>query len=145
MVSDPAAKARLKRWLRVLAVATGAHERYDPGLDSWQTLASMPTARSAAAVAFFAGRIYVMGGEVPILHAVNEAYTVATNTWACLTPMIVPRHGIAAIPLADRILTPAGGTIQGLGPTNIVDSYVPPPVAVRPIRWSDLKASFGDR
>jgi len=49
------------------------------------------------------------------------------------------------VPLPDRILTPAGGTIQGLGPTNLVDSFIPPPVAVRPTSWSELKAGFRSR
>ena len=39
--------------------------------------------------------------------------------------MPLPRHGIAAVTLDDAILLPAGGTIQGLGPTVRVDRFVP--------------------
>ena len=50
--------------------------------------------------------------------AVHEVYDVATNAWSNAAAMAIPRHGIAAVTLDDRILTPGGGTIQGLQPTN---------------------------
>ncbi len=61
-----------------------------------------------------------------MLFDVHEVYDIANNTWSCLAPMAVPRHGIAAVTLDDRILTPAGGASQGGGnPTNAVDSFIP--------------------
>ena len=110
--------------------ATNANERYTPVGNSWQTMAPMPTARSAAGAAAFAGRIIVAGGEVPELFAVNEVYDTSTNTWTCRAPMPVPRHGIAAVALDDRVLFPAGGIVQGLEPTNHVDSFIEPGVGV---------------
>ena len=109
--------------------ASTANERYHPATDSWQSMAPLPTARSATATAAFGGRIFVMGGEVPVLQSVNEIYDPLTDSWSQGTPMPIPRHGIAAVALDDRILTPAGGVIQGLQPTNLVDSYVPEPFA----------------
>jgi hypothetical protein len=43
----------------------------------------------------------------------------------------LPRHGIAAIALDDRIFVPAGGTVQGLGPTAIADAFLPLPANAR--------------
>ncbi len=86
----------------------------------------MPTSRSATTAAALGDRIHVAGGEAPVLFAVHEVYDVAIDTWSCLEPMAIPRHGIAAVGLDDRILAPAGGIIQGLLPTSAVDSFIPP-------------------
>jgi len=88
----------------------------------------MPTARAASATAAFGVRIFVAGGETPMLFAVNDVYNVVSNSWTCQAPMTTARHGIAAVTLDDRILTPAGGTVQGLRPTNHVDSFIPQPL-----------------
>lgn len=108
--------------------ASNANERYDPVADQWESMTPMPTARSATATAVFGNRIYVAGGEVPTLFDVNEVYDIGTDTWTCAAAMAIPRHGLAAVTLDDRILTPGGGTIQGLDPTDAVDSFVPQPV-----------------
>ncbi len=105
--------------------ATSVMERYDPATDTWATLTPMPTARSAAATAALRGRIYVAGGEVPMLFAVHEVYDIATDTWSTAEPMPIPRHGVAAVTLDDRVFVPAGGIVQGIAPTNAVDSFVP--------------------
>jgi hypothetical protein len=110
---------------RGAAGSTAAHERYDPATDTWTTLAPLPTARSAAAAAALGGRIWVAGGEVPRLFAVNEVYDVASDRWCGDTPMAIPRHGIAAVALGDRILAPAGGVVQGLQATAATDEFVP--------------------
>ena len=101
------------------------NEAYDPVSDQWQTLAPMPTSRSAPAQATFDGKIYLAGGEIPQLFAIHEIYDVATDTWDVAPLMPIPRHGIAAVALDDRILVPAGGVIQGVNPTALVDSFVP--------------------
>lgn len=105
--------------------STNRNDRYDPATNTWQTMAPMPTARSATATTAFGNRIFVMGGEVPRLFDVNEVYDIATNTWSCQALMAIARHGIAAVAFDDRILTPAGGLVQGLLPTNAVDSFIP--------------------
>ena len=64
-------------------------------------------------MAAFSGRIYVAGGEVPILFDINEVYDPALDAWATLAPMSIPRHGVASVALDDRILVPAGGAVQG--------------------------------
>lgn len=103
------------------------NERYDTANNQWRTMAPMPTARSAMVVASFGRRIVVAGGEVPRLFEVNEVYDVVSDTWDCDLDMAIPRHGLAAVTLEDRILAPAGGLVQGLAPTALVDSFIPPP------------------
>lgn len=105
--------------------ATGANERYNPALNSWRTMAPMPTARSALFMETLGTKIYAAGGEIPQLFATHEIYDVATNTWTCAPSMAIPRHGIAAVSLDEVILAPGGGVIQGLDATNRMDSFVP--------------------
>ena len=67
--------------------------------DSWQLLASMPTARSNLGVAVVNGKIYAIGGTsgTKTVLGTNEAYDPKTNTWSTKTPMPTPRclFGIA--------------------------------------------------
>lgn len=107
------------------ARSTNVNERYDPATNTWQSMTPMPTARSAMATAAFGNRIFVAGGEIPILYDVNEVYDIATDTWSCQAPMPIPRHRLAAVTLDDRILMPAGGVAEFPNPTNAVDSFVP--------------------
>jgi hypothetical protein len=85
----------------------------------------LPTARSATATAVLDGRIYVAGGEVPMLFAIHEVFDAATSTWLEGPAMQVPRHGVAAVALDDRIFVAGGGTVQGLQPTAHADMFVP--------------------
>jgi hypothetical protein len=94
-------------------------------MNTWEARAAMPTRRSAMATGTLGGRIYVIGGEVPSLQAVNEVYDPVSNTWSTDTPIPVARHGFAAIPLSCGLLLPGGGTIQGLQPTTRVDLFEP--------------------
>ncbi len=65
-----------------------------------------------------------------LLRALRKNIGGATETWNAAHSMPIPRHGIAAVALDDRILLPAGGVVQGLVPTALVDSFVPTRVAV---------------
>lgn len=117
--------------------STAVNERYDPAANQWQTMAPMPTARSATATASLFGRLHVAGGEIPMLFDVHEVYDPQDDSWSTAPSMSLPRHGVAAVALDDRILAPAGGTVQGLAPTAQVDAFVPePPPSVPAIsRW----------
>jgi N-acetylneuraminic acid mutarotase len=103
-------------------------DRYDPDTNTWQPLASMPTARSGHAAAVLAGRIVVMGGEVNPANPPDqvftevEAYDPATNTWVSLDPMADPRHGIGAVTVGDLIYVPGGATRAGFGATDAADA-----------------------
>jgi N-acetylneuraminic acid mutarotase len=107
------------------------NERYHPATDDWQTMAPMPTARSAMGVATLGDRIVVAGGETPRLFAESEIYHIASNSWSCSQEMPIARHGLSAVALADRILFPAGGVVQGLRPTNEMDSFIPAALFLR--------------
>ena len=109
--------------------SSDANERYHPASNTWEVLEDLPTARSAMALAAIDGRIHAMGGEVPQLFDLHEIYDPGTDSWSLGPAMAVPRHGVPAVPLADRILVPGGGTVQGLDPTVHVDSFVPERVA----------------
>jgi len=94
-------------------------EEYDPATDQWgPQKARMPTARSGGGFATYNGRIYAAGGEVQtpqLLGAFRalEAYDPATNTWAILPPMPLPRHGVAAAFLGNRLHLVSGKITSG--------------------------------
>lgn len=113
--------------------SVAVNERYHPATDTWTTMAPMPTARSASAVAELGGKIYVMGGEIPGLYANNEVYDVATDSWTRQADMVIPRHGIAAVALEDRILVPGGGLVEDVAaPTTQCDVFVPDRLVASP-------------
>ena len=53
--------------------------------NTWEAVASMPTARAQLGVAVVNGKIYAIGGESndhgPILLNITEEYDPPTNTW----------------------------------------------------------------
>ena len=84
-------------------------EEYDPVADMWGPIkARMPTPRSAVAYATYKDRIYIAGGEFQderfmAAFWVVEAYHPATNSWAILPRMSVPRHGLAGAAIGNRV------------------------------------------
>ncbi|NIV33838.1 MAG: hypothetical protein GWN58_31645, partial [Anaerolineae bacterium] len=54
----------------------------------------------------------------------TEVYDPSTGTWFSLTPMPVPRHGIGAAAVGNRLIIPGGGTIAGLRETDFVDEFL---------------------
>ena len=99
---------------------TNVVEEYDPATDQWGLVkARMPTERSGGAWGVYNGRIYVAGGEHQDGHLMAafralEAYDPATNTWAELPMMPIPRHGLAGTVVGDRFYL-ASGDIQSAG------------------------------
>ena len=75
-------------------------EGYDPIINEWMTLASMPTARHYAASAVVDGNIYVKGGRLTgslVNVDVNEKYNPVLDEWTTdFQPMPSKRSGIAA-------------------------------------------------
>jgi N-acetylneuraminic acid mutarotase len=94
-------------------------EEYDPSTDQWgPQKARMPTARSGGGFATYKSRIYAAGGEVQTPQMLGafralEAYDPATNTWAILPPMPLPRHGVATAFLGNRLHLVSGKITSG--------------------------------
>jgi N-acetylneuraminic acid mutarotase len=88
----------------------------------YEERAPIPTPRGGVAGAVLGGRLFVFGGEgneanQPDRIFTNvEAYDPSTNTWQEYAEMLVPRHGLGAAALNDRIYLPGGATQRGFGP-----------------------------
>jgi hypothetical protein len=62
----------------------------------------------------------------PILgSAIVFSYDPSSDQWSQAAPMAIPRHGVAAVSLGDRMIVPGGGIVQGFGPTDAVDAFIP--------------------
>ena len=53
----------------------------------------------------------------------NEVYDPVADSWFELTPMAVPRHGIGAAVVGNRIIIPGGATISGFQHTDVADEF----------------------
>jgi len=110
-------------------------QRYDPVLDAWTTLTSMPTARAGATAAAVDDSIFVIGGRQstggpcsggPYLGTV-ERYDIDTDTWSTVAPLPNPRSDLAAVAHGGKIFVFGGctGTASAPSVTNEVDMYDP--------------------
>ena len=80
---------------------TGVNEVYDPATDTWETKASMPTARSSVQAYVVNGKIYLIGGAPNGI--LNEVYDPAANTWETKTPMPTEAGGYASAVVDNKI------------------------------------------
>ena len=102
------------------ATNTDAVEEYDPANDVWSVPKErMPTPRSGGGSGTDGRRIYAAGGEVTTralcgAYRAVEAYDPATNSWALLPSMPLPRHGVAGAVIGDRFYL-VSGMIQTAG------------------------------
>jgi N-acetylneuraminic acid mutarotase len=107
-------------------------ERFDG--DVWRSESALPGAGlNAPAAAFFAGKIYVIGGfdtttNVPVSRV--QVYDVRSKTWSAAAPLPKPRGGHAAVVLDDEIHVFGGGNSQ----STIADHTVYNPDANK---WRD--------
>jgi N-acetylneuraminic acid mutarotase len=103
-------------------------EEYDPATDQWgRLLAPMPTPRSAVAWGVHDGRIYVIGGEVRArdfwaAFSAVEAFEPKTNTWTRLPGLPLPRHGLAADFIGNRLHVVSGQLQSGTNLPGVVAS-----------------------
>lgn len=69
----------------------------------------MPTPRGGLVATFLDGRLIAAGGEEPtrVLGTV-EAYDITIGTWAALTPLGVPRHGLSLAAAGNTVLAVDG-------------------------------------
>lgn len=97
---------------------------YDPAARTYEEVAPISTPRGGAAGALLGGKIYVFGGEGNeddpngIFHE-TEVYDPATDTWAALPDMTLPRHGFGAAVIGEKIYLPAGSKSRGI---DVVDT-----------------------
>jgi energy-converting hydrogenase Eha subunit A len=90
--------------------------------DSWETMASMPTARNGLGVAVVNGKIYAIGGQnMGGVLGVNEMYDPATNTWITKKSMPTPRANFATAVFHNKIYC-----IGGLFPISGVNEVYDP-------------------
>jgi hypothetical protein len=65
--------------------------------NSWETMASMPTARQGPGLAVVNGKIYAIGGYNGRILNINEMYDPATNTWITKKSMPTLRSFATAV------------------------------------------------
>lgn len=111
-----------------IAGVSGAVHIFDPSSGEWSRGANMPTPRGGVAAAVVGEKIYVIGGEgnpddeTGVWDDV-EVYDTVTNTWERLDPMAVPRHGMGAAAIGNRIYVPGGATREGFGVVDTFDVF----------------------
>src|SRR6201997_4783453 len=108
---------------------------YDPGADSWKSLAPLPGKRGSALAAEVGGKIYVIGGATTVkgskdpfftffgparVLTTNDVYDPATNTWESRKPMSVARNHAFGGAINGKIYVIGGRTGHGftLSATN---------------------------
>jgi glucose/arabinose dehydrogenase/N-acetylneuraminic acid mutarotase len=107
----------------VAGKTSAAHLRsmyvYDPGVDTWSTAASLPTAYPAVenpAVVAYNGKLYVFGGSTDAFAGATGASAVfdpATQKWTMLATMPTARGGPAAAVIGTKIYVVGGMTATG--------------------------------
>ena len=91
--------------------------RYDPALNTWTSLASMPLgARYGLSAAAIDGKIYAVGGySIGSSTYLNrlEVYDPASNTWATKASMPIARSGALVGAMNGKLLVAGGGNTGG--------------------------------
>lgn len=110
-------------------------ERYTPATSSWESVASMTTARmDFAAAVGVDGRIYAIGGDMAAATftgvasvATVEAYTPSTNTWEPVTSLPATLVNFQATAAASPGLLAIGGQADELDGMELatVQAYTP--------------------
>jgi N-acetylneuraminic acid mutarotase len=104
------------------------NEAYDPLTNVWTQKSPMPTPRSGIAVIAAGNFMHAFGGEgnpasLTGIFPQHEAYDPDLDAWTSLELMAMPRHGIGAALVGNRIFVPAGSPIQGFGTTAQSDFF----------------------
>ena len=104
------------------------NEEFDVTTQMWRARSPLPTGRSGIAVAAVGEHVFVFGGEGNASSPLgtfneNESYDPGADAWTAQPPMPLPRHGIGAGVVGNRIYIPAGGPIAGFGVTQESDFF----------------------
>jgi N-acetylneuraminic acid mutarotase len=83
---------------------------YDPSVDKWKEIKSMPTSRGALTANFINDILYVIGGQDSSRKTMgtNEAYDPKTDIWTEKQPMPTKRHHIASAVLDGKLYVVGG-------------------------------------
>ena len=120
------------------ATNTNVVEEYDPASDMWSgPLQRMPTARSGGGSGTDGRRIYAAGGEVTTTelngaYRAVEAYDPATNSWATLPSMPMPRHGLGGAVIGNEFHL-VSGMMQTAGAMTFLDPQLETRTAVHDV------------
>lgn len=107
---------------------TASAHAFDPGTQSWSTLAPMPTPRAGcAAVLGRDGLIHVIGGLGPDCRYSDktEAYDPQSDTWQARAPMPTPRGALAIAMDAQGGIYATGGVGNEIAFLDVVERYDP--------------------
>ena len=106
---------------RVLGVGNTDVQRYRPGAAGWQSMASMPVARSGFQAVSVRGSIVVVGGEdgAQTIPAVDRL-DVRTGRWSALAELPLARHGLGVVADGPLVFTIDGGPEPGLTTSAVV-------------------------
>jgi len=110
----------------VSSIATSEVDAYNPAMNTWTAVASLPTARGDLAAATGPdGRIYAIGGWLNggVLTSEVDAYDPATNTWTAVASLPTARYILAAATGPDGKIYAIGGLGNAI--INEVDAYDP--------------------
>lgn len=109
-------------------------DRGKKGLEGgWTTRhGRMPTPRGGLVAAAIGDKVFTFGGEGNTEEGSNgvfnetEVYDISEDKWQRLAPMKLPRHGLSAVALKDKVYLPGGGTlIGGGGAVDALDAFSP--------------------
>ena len=113
------------------AIPTAVNEAYDPAADTWETKASMPTARMQLEANVVEGNIYLIGGLLggysmygPSVSDRTEVYDPATNTWSTAAPIPTPVFSYASAVVDKKIYVIGGsGSSLSLAKVNLTQVF----------------------
>jgi non-specific serine/threonine protein kinase len=89
-------------------------ERYDPAADTWQKLPDMPTARGGLGATVVNGRLIAVGGEqTSAAFDAVQAFDIAGQSWAPLTSLHSPTHGMAVVGIGKSVYIVGGARRPG--------------------------------
>lgn len=89
----------------------------------WQTMASLPTARSGLALTSYENAIYAIAGRSEQgVTGVVERYDPDANAWTELTPKPTPVDAVSAGLIGGKVYIPGGELTSG-GVTNVLEYY----------------------
>ena len=110
-------------WRSTQPASEGAY--VDVPTSQWETLASMPTARSGLAVAVYENKIYAIAGDTGgVVTNVVERYDPEMDEWTSLASKPTAVSDVGAAMIGGKIYVPGGQLASGKT-TDILEIYDP--------------------